>query len=149
MSNLVRPTGRCGSCWAGGGLGQADIRPELRDGTVRFTLTGAKMFGVAAPKSVTDTIESALAGLTPAGPGVGTGGTGGAAGGTGGGAGATASDRAAEALGLRPTAVTVTEDGLRVDLKGGPAEFDQDIGAAGATGAAGASRVFGAPDGGR
>ncbi|WP_328720357.1 hypothetical protein OHT52_13255 [Streptomyces sp. NBC_00247] len=94
----------------GGGLGRADIRPELRDGTVRFTLTGASMFGVAAPKSVTDTIESALTALT--------------ADGTGGGTGATASDRAADALGLRPTAVTVTQDGLRVDLRGGPAEFD-------------------------
>ncbi|MFD6425873.1 hypothetical protein [Streptomyces sp. NPDC060198] len=110
----------------GGGLGRADVRPVLRDGTVRFTLTGATMFGVAAPKSVTDTIDSALAGLT--------------AGGAGGGTGATASDRAAVALGLRPSAVTVTEDGLRVDLKGGPAEFDQDIGAFGTDSGASESR---------
>ncbi|MGW2836802.1 hypothetical protein ACWCWD_03260 [Streptomyces sp. NPDC001493] len=101
-----------------GGLGQADIRPELRDGTVRFTLAGAKMLGVDAPKSLTARIESALTGLSPAG-----------AGGTGG--GAAGPDAAADALGLRPTAVTVTEDGLRVDLKGGPATFDQDAGAEG------------------
>ncbi|MGW2281191.1 hypothetical protein [Streptomyces sp. NPDC001770] len=125
-----------------GGLGQADIRPELRDGTVRFTLTGAKMLGVDAPKSLTDRIESALTDLSPVGTG-GTGGTGGTAGtgGTGGvggaggaagtGGGAAGPDAAADALGLRPTAVTVTEDGLRVDLKGGPATFDQDVGARG------------------
>ncbi|MFF7359994.1 hypothetical protein [Streptomyces sp. NPDC008125] len=102
-----------------GGLGQADIRPELRDGTVRFTLADARMLGVDAPKSLTGRIESALSALSPAGAG-GTAGTGG---------GAAGAEGAADALGLRPVAVTVTEDGLRVDLKGGPATFDQDVGA--------------------
>ncbi|MCX5398589.1 hypothetical protein [Streptomyces sp. NBC_00102] len=110
-----------------GGLGQADVRPELRDGAVRFTLTGAKMFGVDAPKAVTDTIESALTGLSADGKG-GLGGLGGLAGGTGA-ADPESPQGAAVALGLRPTAVTVTEKGLRVDLKGGPATFDKDIGA--------------------
>lgn len=110
-----------------GGLGQADIRPELRDGTVRFTLAGAKMLGVDAPKSLTARIESALTALSPGS------GTGGGAGRTGGGTGGGTAgpDAAADALGLRPTAVTVTENGLRVDLKGGPATFDQDVGAQG------------------
>ncbi|MFD6530173.1 hypothetical protein [Streptomyces sp. NPDC060184] len=108
-----------------GGLGQADIRPEVRDGTVRFTLAGAKMLGVDAPKSLTARIESALTDLSPSG----TGSAGGAGGAAGTGGGAAGPESAADALGLRPTAVTVTEDGLRVDLKGGPATFDQDVGA--------------------
>lgn len=90
----------------GSGLGQADVRPELRGGELRFTLAGAKMLGVDAPKAVTSRIRAALVDL---------GATGREAGGA---------EGAAAALGLHPTAVRVTEDGLRVDLAGGPARLE-------------------------
>ncbi|WEH40545.1 hypothetical protein [Streptomyces sp. AM 2-1-1] len=102
-----------------GGLGQADIRPELRHGTLHFTLAGAKMLGIDAPKSLTGRIESALDDLSAAGT-----------------TGDADPQGAAAALGLEPTAVTVTEHGLRIDLKGGTAELDD-------TRASGASRGTG------
>ncbi|MFJ3233896.1 DUF2993 domain-containing protein [Streptomyces sp. NPDC086787] len=78
-----------------GGLAQATLRPTLRDGRVAMDLEGVKIFGNPAPATVVDRLRDRLS----------------AKGGTD------------YPLGLRATAVDVTDSALEVTLAGGKSRF--------------------------
>jgi hypothetical protein len=87
-----------------GGLATFRVRPAVAGGRVTLSVTGGEVLGAPAPTALLDRVRSAVGALAePDGP--------------------QRQDGAAAVLGLRPTQVTVTGDGLRVGLTGGKARL--------------------------
>jgi hypothetical protein len=78
-----------------GGLGEATLKPELRNGHLSLRLEDAEILGKPAPAALVDRIQHDLADRTDI----------------------------AYPLGLKATSVDVTETGLDVTLAGGPSRF--------------------------
>ncbi|WP_052849053.1 LmeA family phospholipid-binding protein [Streptomyces avicenniae] len=85
-----------------GGLGHVTLRPVLRDGRVSTEVAGAEVLGIPLPAGTTDRIADSIGDL----------------GGDG-----------AYPLGLRPTTVGVTDEGIHVVLDGGPTRLETPGGA--------------------
>jgi len=78
-----------------GGLGEATLKPELRNGHLSLRLEDAEILGNPAPTALVDRIQKNLTDRTDT----------------------------AYPLGLKATSVDVTETGLDVTLAGGPSRF--------------------------